>query len=166
MKSKLIFIGGAPGVGKTIVTRYLFKELDNAVWLDGDDVWRMNPFIVNTETKTMVEKNIKFVLNSFIQARFPYVLFTWVLHTDSIINGLLEGLNRSGYDFHNFTLKCDENTLKKRISNDTGRTTELLLALERLKQTETVNSTKIDTADKKPFETAIFLKESILNSSS
>lgn len=165
MKNKIVFIGGAPGVGKTTVTRYLFKELDKAVWLDGDDVWRMNPFIVNTETKTMVEKNIKFVLNSFIQARFPYILFTWVLHTDSIINGLLKGLNRSEYDFHNFTLMCDENTLKKRIVNDNGRTTDISLALERLNQTEKVKSTKIDTVGKEPFETAVYLKANILKPS-
>ena len=162
MVNKLIFIGGAPGVGKSTVGEYLFKSLNNCAWLNGDDVWRMNPFTVNNKTKSMVEENIKFVLNSFIKAQYSYILFTWVLHLDSVINGLLEGLDISGYDFHNFTLVCDEKTLKNRISNDDGRTTDLSSALARLKQVEKVNSMKIDTMNKAPFELATQLKKEIL----
>ena len=61
MSIKLIFIGGASGIGKSTVTVLLLKNLKNCVLLDGDDLWRMNPFKVDENSKAMVEKNIRFV---------------------------------------------------------------------------------------------------------
>ena len=43
---KLIIINGAPGAGKSVVGNLLFSRLDNSTFLDGDDVWRINPFEV------------------------------------------------------------------------------------------------------------------------
>jgi len=86
----LILIGGAPGVGKSTVARKIFTHLDNCVWLDGDNLWRMNPFIVNEKTKQMVERNIHYVLRSFIKEDFSYVLFTWVLHLNQLLNGFCQ----------------------------------------------------------------------------
>ncbi len=77
---KLIFVGGAPEVGKSAVMRELLTQLDGAVWLDADDVWRMHPFIVSDATKSMVERNIQFVLRSFLESGFSYIFLTWVLH--------------------------------------------------------------------------------------
>ena len=92
MMNKLVFIGGAPGVGKSTVVTELFAQIDRSVWLDGDDVWRMHPFMVNDATMQMVERNIQFVLRSFLKTGFSCILFTWVLHQDSIVKRLLQGL--------------------------------------------------------------------------
>ena len=113
--TKLIFIGGAPGVGKSTVARRLLVRLDHAVWLNGDDLWRMHPFVVNQTTTSMVEGNIQSVLGSFVAAGFSYVLFTWVLHDQSIIDRLLNGITDTPFQFSLFTLVCDEETLKSRI---------------------------------------------------
>ena len=161
MENKLVFIGGAPGIGKSTVAGLLLKNLENSVWLDGDDVWRMDPFIVNDKTKSMVEKNICYVLNSFVQAGFSYVLFTWVLHLDVIVDTLLGKMDTSEYVFKHFTLVCDENTLKQRLSSDVGRTTDDSLAMDRLIQTKAVRGEKIDTIDKTPLEIADILKDKI-----
>lgn len=163
MNKRLIFIGGAPGIGKSAVAELLLKDLENCVWLDGDDLWRMNPFIVDENAKTMVERNISLVLNSFIQEHFSYIIFTWVLHLDSIVDTILSGLDQSRFYFMHYTLICDEETLKERLSTDVGRTTDPSLAIERLKESKNVKSKKIDTINKSVFEIASMLKSNIIS---
>jgi len=148
--TRLVFIGGAPGVGKSTVAQELLARLEGSVWLNGDDLWRMRPFVVNERTKGMVEENILFVLRSFLRAGFPYVLFTWVLHDQSIIDRLLSGLRGESFQFSMFTLLCDEPTLVSRLFQHSNRTTDVRHALERLRQTRSLGGAKIDTVDKGP----------------
>ena len=163
MNKKLIFIGGAPGIGKSTVAGLLLKDLDNGVWLDGDDLWRMNPFLVDENTKAMVEKNIVFVLNSFLKEHFSYILFTWILHSDSIKDLILSGLGQADFDFMHFTLICDEKTLKERLSIDVQRSTDHSLAIKRLEQSINGKSLKIDTVNKTPSEIATILINRIIS---
>ena len=72
-KTRLLLIGGPPGVGKTAVARELFSGFSGSAWLDGDDVWRMNPFESNERTQPIVEANIPFVLSSYLAASFASV---------------------------------------------------------------------------------------------
>ena len=69
MNKKFIVINGVMGVGKTTVSKKLYKELENSFWLDGDNCWTMNPFIVNEENKDMVLNNISFILNNFLSKK-------------------------------------------------------------------------------------------------
>lgn len=76
MNKKLIIINGTMGVGKTTIIKMLYKELENSFWLDGDNCWMMNPFIVNEENKKMVVDNITYILNSFIKnSNSQYIIF-------------------------------------------------------------------------------------------
>ena len=109
--SRLIFINGAPGVGKSTVGKLLFSRLNKSAFLDGDDVWKINPFEVTDATREIVEQNITYVLSNYIRANYEYVILTWVLHRQSIIDNLLKGLEGLSFDLHIFTLVCDENTL-------------------------------------------------------
>lgn len=163
MNKKLIFIGGAPGIGKSTVAGFLIKDLENCVWLDGDDLWRMNPFLVDENTKAMVEKNIGFVLNSFLREHFSYILFTWVLRSDSIKDTILSGLGQADFDFMHFTLICDEKTLKERLSTDADRITDHSLAIKRLEQSKNGKALKVDTGNKTPSELASMLKNQIIS---
>ena len=148
--TKLICIGGAPGVGKSTIAKELLNQMDRSVWLDGDDLWKMHPFVVNDSTKKMVEKNIQYILRSFLETGFSYILFSWVLHDNSIVKRLLSGLDSFTFDFKLFTLLCDEDTLKSRLALNPLRTTDEGLAMKRLKQTITIDSVKIDTIGKTP----------------
>jgi len=105
--TKLVFIGGTPGIGKSTVADVLLGRLGNSVWLDGDDLWRMQPFTANEVTENMVEESIQFVLRSFLRSGFAYVFFTWVLHTQGIVDRLLKGLACEPFQFSMFTLLCD-----------------------------------------------------------
>jgi broad-specificity NMP kinase len=154
MKPKLIFIGGPPGVGKTSVARELYASLRNSAWLEGDDLWRMNPFTVNKRTVRMVERNIGCVLRSFLEVGFSHIILTWVLHREEIVHSLLDHISDHEFDFCHFTLLCDEATLLDRLTRDTDRTTTPDLARKRLNQTRQVASTHIDTSGRCPAEVA------------
>ena len=65
--TKLIIINGAPGVGKSVVGNLLFSKLDNSAYLDGDDVWRINPFEVNELTKNLAADNIVSMISNFMK---------------------------------------------------------------------------------------------------
>ena len=90
--TRLIIINGAPGVGKSTVGNLLFSRLNNSAILDGDDVWRINPFKVTDVTRDIVEQNITFVLGNYMKSNYEHVILTWVLHRQSIIDSLLKGL--------------------------------------------------------------------------
>lgn len=96
-KPLLILISGAMGVGKSTLADSLNRSLSASVWLEGDDLWRMDPFIVNDATKQMVLKNIGFVLSSFLNSQFQHVIFSWVMHKKSIIEQILASLDTNSY---------------------------------------------------------------------
>jgi len=158
---QLIFIGGAPGVGKSEVALELLGLLNNCVWLDADDIWKMNPFVVNSQTTKMTERNIQYLLKSYFECGFSYILFTWVLHCDHLVKKLLNGIRDHDFIFRHFTLICDENTLKERITKDIGRTTDLTLAMKRRKQALKVKSEKVNTIDMTSNHIANILKEKL-----
>ena len=143
-------IGGPMGVGKTSVCQALSAQLDRSVFLDGDWCWSMHPFIVTDETKAMVTDNIVHLLSNFIRcSEIEHVIFGWVMHEQSIIDGILQRLPLDGCQVHSISLVCSEAVLKERLQKDinAGLRTDDVIArsLCRLTMYEKLNTTKIDT---------------------
>ncbi|MGL4873356.1 MAG: AAA family ATPase [Clostridium sp.] len=116
---KLIIINGVMGVGKTAVSKALNKRLKNSFWLDGDNVWKMNPFVVDEENKKMVLENIGFVLNSFIKnSHSEYIIFNWVIYNDEIMKEVLKRIEKENLKIYKITLMCSKEELIKRIKRD------------------------------------------------
>ncbi len=116
---KLYLIGGAMGAGKSAVGRELNMIADKSVWLDGDDLWRMNPFTVSDSTKLMVMANIHAVINNFLACPdIDCVIFTWVMHEQKIIDDILSGLALDGVEVRAVSLILSEETLKSRLEKD------------------------------------------------
>ncbi|MFR4766919.1 MAG: AAA family ATPase, partial [Paraclostridium sordellii] len=153
MRKKLIIINGVMGVGKTSVSKALYKQLDNSFWLDGDNCWMMNPFEVTSENKYMVIDNITYLINNFIKnSKSKYIILNWVIHTDEIMDSILYKINMDKIDLYKITLICDEDTLVKRIKKDikSGIRDEdnIKRSLDKLKLYKNMNTLKIDTANK------------------
>ncbi|HQQ67925.1 MAG TPA: AAA family ATPase [Candidatus Cloacimonadota bacterium] len=123
----LILIGGAPGTGKSSVASRLYRRLENSVWLDGDDLWMMNPFRVTEARKAMVLNNAAFVLSSYISESFSYIIFSWVMHEPAIVQRLLCKISLRQYRMLHYPLCCSEATLMRHISS-TDRDPGLCLA--------------------------------------
>lgn len=160
--TKLIIINGPPGVGKSTIGNLLFSRLQNSAILDGDEVWRINPFEVTDRTRDIVERNIAFVLRSYIEANYEYVILVWVLHQQSIIDRLLSKLDNLKFKAHVFTLICDEETLLERRRRQGKKGKELEVALDRLRQSLMLETEKLDTSALKPDEIVDMIMESVI----
>lgn len=116
---KIYIIGGTMGVGKTAVSRELQKILPACVFLDGDWCWDSHPFTVNDETKSMVIRNIRFMLNEFLHcASYENVVFCWVMHEQEIIDSILAGLDTGDCGVNVISLVCEKETLLRRLDKD------------------------------------------------
>ncbi|MBC5629613.1 AAA family ATPase [Clostridium sp. NSJ-6] len=153
MNKKFIVINGVMGVGKTTVSKKLYKELENSFWLDGDNCWTMNPFIVNEENKDMVLNNISFILNNFLSnSSSKSVVFNWVIQSDDIMNEVLSRINTENVDVYKITLMCAKEELIRRIESDVRLglrdNKNVERSLERYDMYKAMDTIKVDTTGK------------------
>lgn len=153
-RTRLIFINGAPGTGKSAVSRALQKMLPDCALLDGDDVWNLRPFRVTEKSKELAFANMSAVLKNYLASGLARnVVFCWVMHERRIAEELLRRIGHTG-GFSLFTLTCEEEELKRRIlegeRNGARRKGGLALALERARQVRENFPQAADTAGKTP----------------
>ncbi len=123
----------------------------------------MQPFVVNEETKTMVMKNICFLLNQFIQcSEYEYIIFCWVMHEQSIIDSILSSLDNNDCLIKSFSLIADPQSLTKRIKLDIDsgiRTADALdRSVARINNYNLLDTEKIDVSHISPLQAAEFIK--------
>ena len=155
----LYMVGGTMGVGKTTTCTLLRDSLDKCAFLDGDWCWSMHPFVVNEETKALVEDNICHILNGFLRCTaFDSVVFCWVMHDQSILDGLLKRLNLRDVRVVSVSLVCSEDALRQRLIRDVeaGRSTPDVIArsVQRLKLYDLLDTVKLDVSAMPPEEAA------------
>lgn len=140
------------GVGKTTTCEMLQDKLKPSVFLDGDWCWNMNPFIVTEETKAMVVDNIIYLLNNFLDcSEYEYIIFCWVMHKESIIKEILDGLHNKEFELVKITLICTEEALRERLGGDVKnniRDKEVIeRSVQRLSMYQEMNTYKLDISD-------------------
>lgn len=141
------------GVGKTTVCQYLKNQLNNSVFLDGDWCWDAHPFLVTDETKKMVMNNICFLLNQFIHcSAYENIIFCWVMHEQSIIDMILENIDKTNCTIKIVSLLSSEEELRKRLMKDVAsgkRTVDVIeKSISRISNYQKVDSVKINTDGK------------------
>ncbi len=123
MRKKLIILSGSPCVGKSAAGDKLFESLDNSAYLDGDWCWCVNPFSVEDKRLRNGDKNMSFILSTYLNSDFDYVIFASVVATDfSIRENILKDIKAEDYDVLGFTLTCSEKTLlaRRKARGDAG----------------------------------------------
>lgn len=154
---RLWLIGGPMGVGKSTAGRLLQVRLPRCVYLDGDWCWDARPFVVTEETKAMVLRNIRFLLTGFLScSEYENVVFTWVMHEQSIIDTLTEGL--PDCELRAVSLVCPAKELERRLALDIAaglREPDVMArALAYLPLYEALSTRKLNTGALSPEETA------------
>jgi len=93
--TKLIFIHGPNGVGKSTLCKELHQRLENSAWLESEWVRTINPFILNDEIEKLTEDNMTFLLRNYLNcSMIKYVIFNWGFHgrRKEIFNRVLKGM--------------------------------------------------------------------------
>ncbi|MHB1293806.1 MAG: nucleoside/nucleotide kinase family protein [Anaerolineae bacterium] len=145
MKPKLILIGGEAWTGKSTCARMLWERLQNAAWLDGDDVWRVNPWSLDDPRLRTSDVNMAFVLQTYLQSRFDYVILSSIVLCDPSISARILGLIQGvAYDLISFTLLADETTLAERAKQRDAEASPRFMLLERSRALE--GTYKLDAA--------------------
>jgi len=162
----LILINGTMGAGKTATSRQIQKLLPKCVFLDGDWCWDASPFIVTDETKNMVQNNIGYLLNNFLNcSAYENVIFSWVMHEESIIDEILSLVQHNDYHLFKFSIVCTEEALISRIKRDVenGIRSEDLIgrSIARLQNYSQMDTQKIDTTDISPEQAAQLIYNAI-----
>ena len=139
------------GVGKTTVCPELKNQLHRSVFLDGDWCWDMNPFVVTEETKAMVLDNITALLGNFLRcSAYDHVIFSWVMHQQSIVDTILGRLDLTDVKVVSVSLVCSREVLLQRLYRDVEagiRQPDILLrSPQRLGLYDSMNTEKIDTS--------------------
>lgn len=148
-KPQLILIGGEAWTGKTTCARVLFERLDNAAWLDGDDVWRVNPWSLTDPRLRTSDINMAFVIQTYLHSNFDYVILSSIVLSDPAITArILERISGVEYDLLSFTLMGDEATLTERAKRRDGENSPIFVVLEKTRAL--TNTLKIDTVHKTP----------------
>lgn len=148
---QLVVLNGTMGVGKSATAQALRDHLQPCLYLDGDWCWAMSPFEPSDEDKQMVLENTTFLLRRFLQdSTRDYVIFTWVLHSDLIWQQIRNGLEGLDFQLHRFTLTCDEQALRDRLTRDVvsgQRTIDVVeRSIARLAQFSTLETAKLDVS--------------------
>ena len=149
----LYLIGGTMGVGKTTVSQQLKRDLNKSVFHDGDWCWDASPFQVTKETKSMVVRNICYLLNSFIHcSAYENVIFCWVMHEQSIIDSIINELDIENCKVKKISLIVDEINLQNRIKADVARairTADVIdRSVARIPMYQALDTIKIETSNK------------------
>ena len=121
---RVVLLGGAPGVGKTAVARWLLliaaRGPTLVQWVDVDALWRHQPWEVNDRTKKMVESNLRAVLANALDAEIDLVVVTWVFQSAEM-HDLVRQLAPPGVAVQTIQLIASEATWRARFEGDPNR---------------------------------------------
>lgn len=163
----LVFLNGPMGVGKSTVASLLQQKFDRCAYLDGDWCYRVHPFRVTNESKTLVLRNIAYLLDGYLKSPdVDLVLFSWVMNKREIRDAVLSKMTERGKCLF-VTLTASEGALRERFTKDIAaglRTQEgLYRALSYLPDYKAdFGGLKLITDEKTPDELAEVIKEYIL----
>ncbi|OLR26824.1 AAA family ATPase [Bacillus cereus] len=152
MKTKLVFITGAPGVGKTETGQKLIGFCPNNVALiDTDKLGGIQPFIIDDDFYELVSKNLKACINNFHDHKYQLLIITGVLIPDGIYKHIIDFISdKTKFEYEIYGLQADEETIINRINNDNKgqdsiqrkkwiHVNEEMLHIEKIKTIDTTN---------------------------
>lgn len=119
---KLIIISGGPCVGKSTVGKRVFEHYSNSAYCDGDWCWCVNPESIRDNRQQYGDRNMAFLLSTYLEAGYDYVVFSSVVMTEpETRERVIRCITSKDYELHSFRLVCSEDTLKARFDAKGGR---------------------------------------------
>ncbi len=158
--SRLILLGGPPGVGKTTVMRLLENRLSRTAILDADDVWRVSQDLATEENREITIGNVIVVMRGYFAAGCETGIVSWVFARPELYDPVIDGLEDKVQSIHQIYLTATEEVLAQRLT-ERNQTDKIEYANSRLQLINLLPYPKIDTSDILPEEVAARLTELI-----
>ena len=115
----LIIINGAPGVGKSSVSKKLASMLPNSAFFDADWSWYMHKRIKNDETVSAFFNICSCVINNHLSiSHLDYVIFCWLSDKVKHWQRLKPMLDLENVNVCKFNIFCSTEELESRIKRD------------------------------------------------
>lgn len=125
-------MNGPMGAGKTTVGRLIQRSLFQCAFIDGDWCLDLEPFVGNSETRTMAADNILHMLAGYRDcSHCRNMVVAWLMDRMEICRALENGAVELGLETAWFTLLCTGDVLSARWRGDNNcpwRTEENLSA--------------------------------------
>lgn len=164
---KLIFIHGPNGVGKSTLCKMLNSMISNSAWLESEWCRMTNPFNFSDEIIKMVEKNISFILRSYLECQtLEYVIFSYGFHgpRKRIFDNILKSICDIDYQLIPITVTCSYEENRARMIKDDRDKERISRALASRCIYDSLNNPIIDTTYMSVEETACKVLEIIKDS--
>ncbi len=169
--TKIIFIAGAPGSGKTTISNQLKIKLDDSVLIDFGWIrqFHLNKSWSNTNDKEeqMSFENLIFILNNYIKNKYQYIIVNDLL--DKRIREISKIFNQTNYLIFSLIVNND-NELSNRILDDTRdsgfKNVDKALNCNKqlIERNLLTNEFKIDNSSKNPKDAIEIILQKINNS--
>lgn len=118
---KVILLSGGPCVGKSTTAKLLFEHYVNSAYCDGDWCWCVNPYSIEDKRQENGNKNMAFLISTYLNAGFEIVIFSSIVLTNpDMRRSILKNITADDYDVMSFQLTCSEDTLMERHKAEGG----------------------------------------------
>lgn len=145
--SRLVLIGGPPGVGKSTALGLLPRFLDRYALLDADDTWRVHPKSFDDPHRILGLRSVVTALLGYLEAGYSPVFLTWVLANPHLVQKVLDGLSSRYKTLTRIYLVASRERIVERITRRGADPVLIDYALGKLALIEQLPFEKIDTTD-------------------
>jgi predicted ABC-type ATPase len=143
--SRLVLIGGPPGVGKSSLLACLERRLAHGACLDADDVRRFHPAQLAERGGEAGVQNVIAVLRNYLAAGFPLVVLAWVLADPQLVERILKGVEGLYGELRFVHLVASPAALEARCLRQPDRDRPREVVQRKLQQIRALPTAKIDT---------------------
>lgn len=157
----ITIINGTPGSGKTKTGKYVFENTENSAFIDGDWLLGINPYERNDKGRLLRYKNIASLAKNYYEAGYTNILIASVYIKDDNLQEQIDLLKIID-SVKVFALVPNEETLRKRHSEDTYKREEIESSIDLSKKIEALAGVEvIDNSNISIEEVAALIKQKL-----